>query len=55
MANKALLNYYARLVHREIKTWEEVPTDIRDQVREIEATLPPYIPDPETTKPTIED
>jgi hypothetical protein len=53
--NKALINYYAKLIHRNIKTIDVVPEYLRKEVLKKEATLPPVEPDPITETPAEED
>lgn len=48
--NKALINYYARLVQKENKKIEDIPENLQEQVKEALAALPPLEPDPEDIK-----
>lgn len=46
--HKAIVNYYARLVHKGSYKLDEVPEDIRDEVNNRIKELPPVTIDPET-------
>ena len=49
--NRALINYYARLIKKDQYKMEGIPEDMQEKVKEVLASLPPLQPDElETSK-----